>query len=230
MFILIDNTIPNQAKINLANYGQLIEMEPNTSTYDAISSHPDIFCCQTVSQLIIAPNITSNIIDCFNINNIKYSLGQNAIGKQYPQTSHYNAVIAGNYLIHNIKHTDNRIVDLSVDKKIISINQSYTRCNLVYLGENNYLTSDKGIYKTLLNYHFNILYINPSEIILPGVNNGFIGGCCGVYENNLFITGNLDYLSDGNAIKEFTSFLGINLIELYDGPLYDGGSIFFIKN
>ena len=62
MYILIDHRIPKEAKIKLASYGQLIELESNEDTYNAISSHPDIFCCQTPDKLIIAPNISTKLI------------------------------------------------------------------------------------------------------------------------------------------------------------------------
>lgn len=228
MYILIDHRIPSEAKTNLAFYGQFIELKTNEITYDAISSHPDIFCCQTPDNLIIAPNIPLYIVKTFQEKNIKFIFGNKSIGKQYPRTSHYNAVVTDKFLIHNTKNTDKKIVEICSDKKNLSVNQGYTCCNLIALNENNYITSDKGIYMQLQsNKYFKVLYVNPDKILLTGVNNGFFGGCCGIYQNKLFIIGNLDYLAEGLAIKEFIAKLGLQIVELYDGPLFDGGSILF---
>ena len=191
--------------------------------------NPDIFCCQTPHHLIIAPNIPLEIIKKFQDENIKFIFGTQKIGKKYPHSSHYNAVVNNNFLIHNIKNTDEKIIESCSGKRRLSVNQGYTRCNLVELKENNFITSDKGIYHQLQFIDgLTIKYINPDKIILPGVNNGFFGGCCGIYQDKLFIIGNLNYLSEGQLLKEFVSSNGIQIIELYNGPLYDGGSIFFI--
>ncbi len=230
MYILIDHRIPSEAKANLAMYGQLIELKTKGITYDAISLHPDIFCCQTPDNLIIAPNIPSYIIKTFQEKEVKYIFGKESVGMQYPQTSHYNAVVTENFLIHNTKNTDEKILKSCSSKKILSVNQGYTRCNLIALNENNFITSDKGIYNQFQSCKdFKTLYVNPDKILLPDVNNGFFGGCCGIYKNKLFIIGNLDYLAEGLAVKELATSSSVKIIELYNGQLFDGGSILFIE-
>lgn len=229
MYIIIDYRIPNEAKKKLVEYGQVIEFKTEGITYEAISSHPDIFCCQTSENLIVAPNTPSYIIDFFQTKKIDYTIGKKEVGNKYPQSSHYNAVVTDRFLIHNLKQTDEKIKESCSFKNILSVNQGYTRCNLISLGKNNFITSDKGIYNLLQTQHdIKIKYVNPEKILLPDVNNGFFGGCSGISRDKLFIIGNLEYLADGLSIKEFATSFGIKIIELYDGPLYDGGSILFI--
>ncbi|MFZ4740233.1 MAG: DUF6873 family GME fold protein [Bacteroidales bacterium] len=229
MYIIIDYKIPNEAKINLAEYGQLIEFKTEGITYDAISSHPDIFCCQTSDKFIVAPNTPTYLIDFFQTNKIEHTIGKKEVGIKYPQSSHYNAVVTDRFLIHNLKQTDEKIVESCSFKTILSVNQGYTRCNLISLGQNNFITSDKGIYNQLQTQHdIKIKYVNPDKILLPDVNNGFFGGCCGISRDKFFIIGNLKYFVDSLSIKEFATSLGLKIVELYDGPLYDGGSILFI--
>ncbi len=229
MFILIDERIPREAKSTLAAYGQLVELNVSNVTYNAIAAHPDIFFCQTPDQLILAPNTPNVVFERLKTEKIKCIIGHQAIGMQYPQSSHYNAVVTKKYLIHNTLHTDEKIFENCTDKKIISLNQGYTRCNLIDLDGNNFITSDRGIYKQLQFWEeIKVMYVNPDKIILPGVKNGFFGGCCGIYQHKFFILGSLKYIAEGDAIKDFINSLGMLVIELYDGPLYDGGSIFFI--
>ena len=49
----------------------------------------------------------------------------------------------------------------------------------------------------------------------------------GVHGNMVFIIGSLDHHHEGNSIRSFLENLKYEIIELYDGPLYDGGSILF---
>jgi hypothetical protein len=229
MYILIDHRIPDKAKRELAKYGQLLELGKNNITYEAISSHPDIFCCQTPDKIILAPNTPIAILDKFEDLKIDYIFGKNAVGLLYPHTSHYNAVVTHKFVIHNTKNTDESIIENSYGKEIISVKQAYTRCNLIALQKNYFITSDKGIFKQLQSNHdFTVIYSNPDQIILPGMKHGFLGGCCGIYQNYLFVTGKLKFLAEEKAIRFFLDALDMQIIELYDGPLFDGGSIIFI--
>jgi hypothetical protein len=91
-----------------------------------------------------------------------------------------------------------------------------------------FITSDEGIYKTLKINGFPSLFVNAEDIILHGHKHGFFGGACGIFENKIFALGNLDGYSDGKKVKTFINSLGYDIIELYDGQLFDGGSIIFI--
>jgi len=230
MYILIDSGIPVEAKNKLALFGILIELDNNTATYNAISSHPDIFCCQTTDNLIVAPNTSSKLIETFKTNNISFIIGNQNVGLEYPDTSFYNAVITEKFLIHNTKFTDEIIKNKCINKTQITVKQSYTRCNLLPLGEHHFITSDLGIFKTLNSVSgLSVIYINPENIILPDFKNGFFGGCCGIYQNKLFIIGNLNHISGSKAIRLFIENAGFQIIELYDGPLFDGGSLLFVE-
>jgi hypothetical protein len=99
---------------------------------------------------------------------------------------------------------------------------------MLVLSDNHYITSDRGIEKVLKKHGFSVLYINPAEIILPGMKNGFFGGCCGIFGNTVFIIGNLDFYKEGKIVRKFIKELGYKIVELYDGPLFDGGGLFII--
>jgi hypothetical protein len=74
-------------------YGGLMELETSGITYPAISGHPDIFFCQTPAGLIVAPNLPEEYFSLLDQHKIKYQKGENPLGKAYPQTSPYNAVV-----------------------------------------------------------------------------------------------------------------------------------------
>lgn len=228
MIVIADKRLPGEAKAKLSEYGTLIEMESSGIVYEAISGHPDIFLCQIGNELIVAPNTLQSIVDQLSANNIHFRFGEKMLGQNYPKTAYYNAVVTEHLLIHNLKITDAEILKFSENKEKLNVEQGYTRCNLISLNESGFITSDKGIEKTLLNSGKNVLFVEPSKIILPGFKNGFFGGCCGINENQLFISGSLNYINNGLQIREFAASCGFQIIELFDGPLIDGGGIFFV--
>lgn len=229
MLIIVDQKIPFKAKEALKKHGELLELSTTDITYEAISGHPDIFFTQVKDQLIIAPNLPQNYIDILDKHQLNYVLGEEAVGEKYPVSSKYNVVCNDQYLIHNFRNTDSVITQTGEDHDLIHVDQGYTRCNLISLNKNAYLTSDKGIAKVLDRYHLSNVYVNPKSIELPGFNHGFFGGCCGVYEQKLFVLGSIDQLEEKSALRKFLEVNEIELIELYQGPLFDGGSILFLS-
>ena len=145
--IIADSRMPEEAKKNLKKLGNVIFINPTSVTYDSISSHPDIFFFQKDDALIYAPNAPKRIIKELKKRKIKLIEGKKEVGKKYPETVPYNAVGIGNLLIHNLKHTDETI--LSSYKNHINVNQGYTRCNLLALNENAFITSDVGIFNAV---------------------------------------------------------------------------------
>ena len=137
--IIADSRMPEEAKKNLKKLGDVLFLNPTEITYKSISAHPDIFFFQTEDGLIYAPNAPKRIVKELKKRKIKLTEGKKEVGKRYPETVPYNAVGIGDTLIHNLKHTDSTI--LSLYPNHIHVNQGYTRCNLVALNENAFITS-----------------------------------------------------------------------------------------
>jgi hypothetical protein len=228
MTIIADKRIPETAKIKLTAYGRLILLETKGITYDAISGHPDIFFCKINDQLIIAPNLHESYKKELLDLNIPIIEGEENVGNKYPESAKYNVVTTNKFLMHNFRYTDSAITNHSDDLDLIHLNQGYSRCNLLPLKNNGFITSDEGIKRVLLNYKLNVLYVNPEDIQLPGFKHGFFGGACGVMGNSIFILGSLNKFKDGEKVKAFCQSLNYEIIELFDGPLLDAGSILFI--
>ena len=241
--IIADSRMPEDAKKNLKKLGNVLFINPTSVTYNSISSHPDIFFFQKDDALIYAPNAPKRIIKELKKRKIKLIEGKKEVGKKYPETVPYNAVGIGNLLIHNLKHTDETI--LSSYENHINVNQGYTRCNLLALNENAFITSDVGIFNAVNSQQStdnslypheshvetyvrtSVLYIDPKQIKLEGQKNGFFPGCCGVWKNNLIVCGSTKNLKEKAELDKFLKDNNFNLIELYDGDLIDVGSIFF---
>ena len=73
------------------------------------------------------------------------------------------------------------------------------------------------------------LFVNSHKINLEGFPHGFFGGCCGVLENTVFINGSLSHHPDGSIVRDYLESINYEIVELYDGPLTDTGSIIFVE-
>jgi len=230
MLIIIDKKIPQEAREKLADAGELLELETNSICYDAISGHPDVFFCRIEKEVVVAPNLPERYFEILEKKSVPFIKGELPVGVKYPGTAGYNAVFNNNTLIHNFRYTDPAITRLAEDADLIHVNQGYARCNLVPAGPGRYITSDRAVATTLRRFDKEVLYVDPEGIILPGFKNGFFGGCCGILDTKLFLIGSLEYLKNGNELRSFLEESGVEIIELYDGPLFDGGSILFTED
>jgi len=228
MLILADKKIPLQAAEKLKEFGEVHLFATKGITYDAISGHPDIFFCEVNNRLVVAPNLPAEYTALLERNNIPFSRGEQPVGSKYPDSARYNAVCTERYLLHNYRYTDSVITRLADEHDLIHLSQGYSRCNLIALKNDRFITSDNGIFRILKNYKFDVLYVHPAGIQLPGFDHGFIGGAAGHHDDMIFFTGSLDHYPDGDKIRQFLSGSAYRIIELYDGPLFDGGSLLFI--
>lgn len=227
MIAIVNSQAPKKAIEKLSEFADVVEFNTHGITYEAISGHVDVFMCQISDKTIVAaPN---NYINYLSEKNIEIKKGDFKTGDAYPKTAHYNAVVTHNLLIHNLDICDPVIINECKNKHHINVKQAYTRCNLLPLGNDVFITSDKGIEKTLLSNNLKAHYVNPHGILLPGFMNGFIGGCMGIIEKRVFIVGELKSYADGYLLKELFNDYDFEIIELYEGPLFDVGSIFFIN-
>lgn len=227
MLIIIDSRMPQQAKHKLSRYGEILEFSTSGITYDAISGHPDVFFCKIGSGVVIAPNTPNRFVDKIAESNLPFIRGFLDVGLQYPASAYYNACCDDTYFIHNLNITEPVLKQQSLNLKSIHVFQGYARCSTINCGNNSFITSDVGVYKTLSEHSITSYLVNPEAIFLEGFKHGFFGGCCGFYNQKLFVNGSLKQLKDSKALYNFISDKA-EIVELYDGPLVDVGSIIFL--
>ncbi len=228
MLITVDKKIPVEAKNNLSKYGKVIEFESESITDDYISGHPDLFFVKTPVGLIVAPNLPAKYKSILRSNGIEFAEGDSPVRPGYPACAPYNCVISDNYLIHKKSLTEKNIYVNNPQLEIINVAQGMTRCSLITLNNKHAITSDRSIYSELKFYGFDILCVEPAKILLPGMNHGLFGGTAGISDNKVFFLGSLDYFPQGTEVRCFITNAGYETIELFDGQLFDGGSIIFI--
>ena len=225
---IVNKEIPHRAVTTLKQFGNTKLFTSENITYQQVAGHPDLFFCGHRGRYVVAPNTPIKYINWLNERGVDFVLGSQPVGNSYPSSAIYNAVVTDRYVIHNLSITDPVIQETFCHLKKINIKQGYSRCSLLPLKDNHFITSDQGIYKVLKNNNLDVLYINPSTILLPGFEHGFFGGAAGVDEDTLFLAGSLRYFPEGEKVRSYLDQLNYTIVELYDGPLFDGGSILVV--
>jgi hypothetical protein len=227
MLIIADKKIPEQAKTQLKEFGELFEFETDGIVGKDISGHPDIFMCKVNHSLIVSPQAPATLQDALKKHGISFQSGQAVINDTYPLCAAYNAVMTERCLIHLLKATDKSIIEYAEGLITLDVKQGFTRCSLLPVGD-GFITSDYGISRKLKENGCDTLYVDPDDIVLPGHRHGFFGGCCGLMGNMVLINGSLRQFGDGPRVADFILGKGYRYFELYQGPLFDCGSIFVL--
>lgn len=198
--------------------------------YEAINGHPDIqiniLRNKSHSQIILQKNIQKCFKEILKVNNINYIISKNSLSNTYPGDIILNSLILENYFIHNLKYSDEELLNSQNSKVHINVPQGYTKCSILPVRDNALITSDKGIFESLKDYNFDILLLPPGDILLPSLNYGFIGGVGGMISNDkMAFFGDLDSYKWGDEIKKFLFKHDVLPIALRKGKLIDRGSL-----
>lgn len=195
-----------------------------TPVYDAVSTHADIHMC----RLGLWEKSTL------------FSGNTGRLSSHYPGNIIYNAVCTGKYFIHNLKHTDPELMEAAEKWHLenypeappltaVNVPQGYTRCCCLPVDDNSFITSDEGIANAMGDSDADILLIQKGNILLPGFDYGFIGGCGGHLmqkgQRIIIFNGNLENHPDFKKITAFIKDRDIDIVYFKDYPLTDIGSI-----
>lgn len=218
-----ENEINSLKKLNY----DVIKIPKDNNLYEAINGHTDIqLNIINKHTLIVNKNINLSFKELLKTKNINFIESDSTLSSKYPNNISLNAYITDNYLVHNLKFTDKKILEYSKNKKNINVNQGYTKCSILPLREKAIITNDAGIYNTLKSENFDILLLPFCDIELSGFNYGFIGGVGGMISNDsMAFFGSLDNYAFGNEVKKFLYKYDIKPIYLSNTKLIDRGSL-----
>uniref|UniRef100_UPI00343F95D8 DUF6873 family GME fold protein n=1 Tax=uncultured Clostridium sp. TaxID=59620 RepID=UPI00343F95D8 len=130
------------------NY-DLIKIPKDNNLYEAINGHVDIQLNILNSynrEIIINKNINSSFKEILKEKNINFIESDSTLSHKYPSNIALNSYITDNYLVHNLKFTDKKILEYCKNKKIINVKQGYTKCSILPIKEKVIITNDTDIY------------------------------------------------------------------------------------
>jgi len=178
----------------------------------AISHHPDIFLC----KMGVKENAPV------------FCAEKGHLGREYPDDIPFNAACTGKYFIHNLHHTNPRLLQAAKDMgmELIHVRQGYTKCSICVVDEQSIITYDEGIVRACAQYpELSVLKISPGFIRLDGYDTGFIGGTSGRIADEVIFNGNLSAHPDFTRIRRFIEERGLTCTWFPEYPLTDIGSI-----
>ncbi|MCR1935352.1 DUF6873 family GME fold protein [Clostridium tepidum] len=226
---LVDNRISDEEKNNLEKRNIKVILCPSSNLlYPAVCGHPDMLLHIIDEQTIIVhKNTDKEFVKLLKNLGINVILSSKSLENKYPEDIILNALNIGDIFMHKLNYTDPNLLSLIKHKKLLNINQGYSKCSTAIVSPNAVMTSDIKIEKLLKKNDIDVLLLPPGDIILPGLNYGFIGGTCGLLDDNtLAFYGNLNMYKYGNEVLNFLKKHNVKPVFLSEGKLIDRGSIF----
>lgn len=226
--VLVDYRIAPEEKLSLERLNfKVLPCPPNNCLYEAICGHPDILLNKIdKTTLLVHKQMDNYFIELLAKSNINVILSHNSLGNEYPRNIILNAINLETIFVHNIKYTDLNLMEMVKNKKLVNTNQGYTKCSTALVNEMAIITSDTSIASALREENLDVLLIPSGDILLPGLDYGFIGGCCGLLNSNtLAFYGDLHYYAYGREIHNFLEKHNVTPVFLRKGKLIDRGSI-----
>lgn len=229
-YAFVDYRISKEEKYNLESLGcTVIVCPPFPLLYEAISGHPDILIhLINNKKIIVHKDIDFNFIQLLKNLNLEVHYSLDSLKATYPYDIILNAVNLKDYFIHNLKFTDKNLLSNLSKKKLINVNQGYTKCSTAVIKNNAIITSDNSIYQALKSEPIDVLLLPAGDILLPGLNYGFIGGTCGRIDDKIVFYGTLEKYKYGDLVLDFLKKHQMTPFYLSDNPLIDRGSILFL--
>ena len=223
-YCIINNT--QIAVINrLQHYGyECIATEKSTDVSQPISLHADVLYLKTDNKLFVSQCQTKNIK---YLESLKFKIETVKLAPGYKFECKLNMVYSDDLIICNPK-TGLNLQYCDINKKIISVNQGYTKCSTIVLKNNLFITEDNSIYNSLVKSGFECLLLEKGEVALEGYDYGFIGGAS-VYledENILLFLGDITKHKDYDKIYNYCRNNKIEIDYISDMKLCDiGGAV-----
>ena len=235
MLAVTNHTFPREAEATLSKLGhRALRLPPHPMLPAPVASHPDMLLFFAPDAIYCTKSYTE--IAARELHKISLACGKSIrcieaeCGSEYPRDVLLNALPMGKYLLCNTKTVAPELTRLGFIP--CHVNQGYTKCASLPLGENAIITSDASIAVQAKRIGMDVLQIAAGHISLPGYDYGFIGGCASFapYQktDTVFFCGDLSQHPDAKKIEYFCVSQNTRLVYLSEIRLCDIGTIFMI--
>lgn len=227
---IADGRITTSLEKGLKDNGiQIIKTKAHQSLYASVSFHPDMFFHHLGGRAIVyAPGTNFSTLRELEENGFELVRGDSELDSQYPGNISYNVARIGMHAFHNTRYTDRVLRDwfFNNDVELVHVNQGYAKCAISVVDENSIITMDRGVARIAEKKGFDVLVIEEKNILLPGLDNGFIGGSSGLIDRKKWaIAGDFESLSSSCEVLDFLTAKGVEIISLSKDQVLDIGSL-----
>ena len=223
---LISLSLPDRFAAELERHGRVLRLPPSRTVPEPTGAHPDTLIGRVGNELFVAEDETA-IRSALDGANIGYRISHHVSGAVYPRDCALNFFTAGKYVFGRVASMSREALNFASESgyEIVDVRQGYAHCSTAVFG-NGMITADEGIRRAADSRGIKTLSVSPGGVSLPPYEYGFIGGACGVIDDELVMFfGSLDSHPDGKAIRAFISSLGKKIVE-FEGKLCDHGGIY----
>ncbi len=224
----VDYRISEEEQFNLVRLGGNVILCPRCELlYPAVDGHPDMLLHITGDKSLVAHrDMDRDFLGYLSLLGYDVALTNKSIKRSYPEDVILNAVSLPSFFIHNLGCTDRTIMPSAEGKTLLDVKQGYTKCSCAVVSGTALMTSDISIARALEATGVDVLLVPPGDIILPGLDYGFIGGTCGLLdERRMAFYGDLSRYAYGEEVRSFLHKHGVEPVCLSRGKLTDRGSI-----
>lgn len=237
---IVSSTMPQKAVSTLRHRAEVVLLPPDPQLPEPVASHPDMLLFALEDTLVVHEtyySIAQTQIDhILSSTQMHLLLSHCPRGNLYPLDVGLNALVCGRYLLGRLDVLAPEVLALATEKGLtpVFVRQGYAGCNGLTIphGTSSHstairddllLTADPSLTRAATEWGIPVLPAPCADILLPGYDHGFIGGCGGVWQDQLFLCGT----PSPAEWRYFTHpFLrGITITCLYGGALYDCGGI-----
>lgn len=224
---IVGVSMPNEAVEALREDFHVIILPQDNTIAPEVSSHPDmiltifdgkIFCHEsyamansdTLAKLSAESGL--EVIPC-----------QGERCAKYPEDVEFNVLTMGDTLLGRMDSMAEKLKEYPT----VNTRQGYAGCTSLFAA-GHVISADPSILKSANASNIPNIQVSGEGILLVGYDKGFIGGACGVFEDEVYICGNPDSCPAGASLKDVCEKLGLKLIPLCDGSVHDVGGIKFV--
>ena len=193
-----------------------------------VASHVDMNLCVIDKTVFLPKDSELEKIFCDYGYDVKFI--SEGLKEKYPFDVRLNCKAVGNTVVLNSKTVSKDILNFCENKgkTIIDTSQGYAACSTVALSETDFITSDKGVYNSLLKSGITPLLIKEGYIEIEEYDYGFIGGASGFVDDTLYFFGDITAHPDYEKIKNYLDKNNVNF-KCFNCPLYDIGGVYDLK-
>lgn len=227
---IVDGRVDNEIVTNLEKHNITViksieckELDPNIAYHPDMVMHPISY-----DTLIIAPNVYDYYKENLSPLGIKVIKGETKLENKYPKDIAYNVARLKDVAIHNFRYTDEilKFYFKRQNIELVNIRQGYSKCSLAVIDDISGITSDKYMYKKLIQKGYDLLLIKPGYIKLYGYEYGFVGGTCGNFsKKSILFSGVFNNHPDFKKMVSFIESRNIDIKILSKSSIKDIGTI-----
>lgn len=231
---LISSDVPSSAISVLADDFHLLSLRREDGLPRPVSSHPDMILSVIGEKIILSERYYAanrDVIDLIcRMAKLSPLISHTEKRYKYPYDAVFNAAVGDGFIICRAKSAVKEILATAEEYKIsvCNVSQGYSGCSCIVTPA-AVLTSDMGIKKSLDKKGIKAVFITNKNILLPGYNVGFLGGCGGFCDGTIYLFGEDKTPERSFLLSEFANENGYVIKCLSSDPLTDYGGIKFIK-